>query len=78
MASNQTSTEYGSCVSRVGWREREEEGDRERKKERERGFASEGNGVSFRGIDVSQYTPDAVDTPFATPGRNLCRRGTAC
>lgn len=65
MASNQTSTEYGSCVSRVGWREREEEGDRERK--RERGVASEGNGVSFRGIDVSQYTPDAVDTPICNP-----------
>lgn len=36
--------------------------------EREReGFASEGNGVSFRGIDVSQYTPDAVDTPIRNP-----------
>lgn len=40
---------------------------RQREKERERGFASEGNGVSFRGIDVSQYTPDAVDTPICNP-----------
>lgn len=28
---------------------------------------SEGNGVSFRGIDVSQYRPDAVDTPICNP-----------
>lgn len=61
MASNQTSTEYGSCVSQWrGWREREGERERER-------VASEGNGVSFRGIDVSQYRPDAVDTPICNP-----------
>lgn len=40
-------------------------------------------GVSFRGIDVSQYRPDAVDTPpFATtPGRARSltpRRETPC
>ena len=51
---------------RIRWLGKGEEGGRE------------GNGVSFRGIDVSQYRPDAVDTPICNPrGRNLCRRGAA-
>lgn len=77
MASNQTSTEYGSCVSRVGWREREEEGDRERKRERggsrAKGTVLVSVALTFHNTRLMPLTP-----PFATPGRNLCRRGTAC